>query len=132
MWAQSLEEFKKQFIVLAEQIIQPTIEKFKIFLENRNQACVVKLKTPLNIEDELPSIVFEIHPPYERNFALDNHPQISFHLTKSQKIGVYAEKHIPSGGSTAGFEGEFDINKITSEFVEQKIINLIKECHEIN
>ena len=129
---QSLEEFKKQFIVLAEQTIQPTIEKFKIFLQTKNQSCFMELKTPLNIEDELPTVVFEIRPSYKRNFALDNHPQISFHLTKSQKIGVYAQKHVPSNENTDGFEGEFDIDEITSEFVEEKIANLFKDCHNRN
>ncbi len=128
---QSLEEFKKQFIVLTEHTIQPTIEKFKIFLQNKNQSCFMELKTPLNIEDELPSVVFEIRPPYKRNFAFEDHPQLSFHLTKSQKIAVYSHKHMSSGWGT-GFEGEFDIDKITSEFIEKKILDLFKGCYDKN
>ena len=127
---QSLKELKKQFIVLAEQTIQPAIIRFKNFLHNKNQACYMEIKTPMNIEDELPSVVFEIRPPYKRNFALDNHPQLSFQLTKSEKIAVYSHKHMPTGRGSSGSEGEFDIDEITSEFVEQKIINLIKDCYD--
>ena len=125
----SLEELKKQFIVLAEQTIKPTIKNFKNFLESRNQACSMEIKTPMNIDDELPSVIFEIRPPFKRNFALDNHPQLSFQLTRSEKIAVYSHKHMPGAGNS-GSEGEFGIDKITSEFVEQKIINLIKDCYD--
>ena len=127
---ESLKEMKKQFIVLAEQIIQPTIKNFKTFLENRNQACSMEIKTPMNVDDELPSVIFEIRPAFKRNFALDNHPQLSFQLTNSEKIAVYSHKHMPTGGGNSGSEGEFDIEEITSEFVEQKVMNLIKDCYD--
>jgi len=126
----SLEELKKQFIVLAEETIKPTIKNFKNFLENRNQTCSMEIKTPMNIDDELPSVIFEIRPAFKRNFALDNHPQLSFQLTYSEKIAVYSHKHMPTGGGNSGSEGEFDIEEITSEFVEQKVMNLIKDCYD--
>jgi len=129
---ESLKEMKKQFIVLAEQTIKPTIKNFKNFLENRNQACSMEIKTPMNVDDELPTVVFEIRPPFKRNFALDNHPQLSFQLTSSEKIAVYSHKHMPTSKGTSGSEGEFDIEEITSEFVEQKVINLIKDCYDRN
>ena len=125
----SLEELKEEFIVLAEQTIKPTFEKLKIFLEKKNQGCSIELKTHFHFDDELPCIDIEIHPPFKRNFGFDSYLRIKFHLTKSEKIGVYVEKHMPNGEGSAGSEGEFDIDEITSEFVEQKIINLIKNCY---
>jgi len=127
---ESLKEMKKQFLVLAKETIEPTLRNFKTFLHNRNQACSMEIKTPMNVDDELPSLIFEIRPAFKRNFALDNHPQLSFQLTNSEKIAVYSHKHMPTGGGNSGSEGEFDINEITSDFVEQKVMNLIKDCYD--
>ena len=127
----SLKELKKQFIVFAEQTIQPCMEKFKIVLEKRNQSCVIELK-PSDTEDGLPSIVLQVFPSYERNFTINSYPQISFHVKKSLKICVHAQKCMPSSKGGFEFKEDFDIDEITSKFVEEQITDLIKDCYNTN
>lgn len=127
----SLNELKKQFTVLSGQTIQPCMEKFKIVLEKRNQRCIIELK-PSDTEDGLPSIVLQVFPSYERNFTINSYPQISFHVKKSQKICVHALKCMPSNKHSFVFKEDFDIDEITSKFVEEQITDLINDCYNRN
>ena len=130
---QSLETLKKKFIVIIKRDIEPVMKEFKEFLKKKNQSC--NINSSLSSKEELPEIGFKIFPSNLEN-KYDSHnnhyPEIIFGLKESGKIAVKTLEYMPKGGGSSSPADEFELKDILPEFVEDKIINLIKNCYDKN
>jgi len=75
------------------------------------------------------SITFNIYPAtVDRSFYKpESTPYISFVSNQyARKIGITVSTFMPNQGGVIGSHGDFEPSQITKEFVEQEIVNVLK------
>ena len=113
----------KKFFKLYENIIMnniiPVMKEFSNYLESKGHDTVI------GNHFENKAIFMNIYPEKIRN---DSHPSISFMAeSEEQRISVHTKSFMPDNGGSEKFLGEFELTDITKEFVEEEIVNLIKQ-----
>ena len=69
----------------------------------------------------------DIYPYDDFSSAQDRHPSLTFFMEEQNKVTLYMQKMMQEEG-TAGREGTFTLDEITSELVKLKILDLFKSC----
>lgn len=124
--------FVREFERLKHEIIWPVI------IEIGNQINTYGHDYFVSEEDEYidatarfqPSIIrFDIYPAgLDRStYKRDCTPYVAFFSNRyAKKVGIMVSTMVPSKGGVIGFHGEYDVNQITREFVENEIITVLK------
>lgn len=128
------EEFMKTFHALKEKVIWPSI------VEIGNQLTEYKNDFHVDEEDEYVDAIAQFHPAritlniYPASvdkafYKQESTPYISFIANRyARKIGIMVSTMMPNEGGAVGSHGEYDLGKVTPEFVEKEIIEVLKNC----
>ncbi len=113
----------KKFFKLYENIIMnniiPVMKEFSNYLESKGHDTVI------GNHFENKAIFMNIYPEKIRG---DSHPSISFMPDpENQRISVHTKTFMPDNGGHETYLGEFEPSDITKEFVEEEILDLIRE-----
>ncbi len=114
---------KKEFFKSYERIIMdniiPVMREFSDYIESKGHGALIGN----NFENK--SVFMNIYPEKMRNYS---HPSISFMAEEeTQKISIHTKTFMHGNGGYKKYIGEFELKDITSDFVENKIVDLIKE-----
>ena len=72
-------------------------------------------------------IKLNIYPYNDTSSAQDKHPSLTFFIEEPNKVTLYMQKMMQEEGS-AGREGTFTLEEITTELVKEKILHLLNFC----
>ena len=113
------EEFLRKFEKIKNEVILPVMKEVGNYLEANGQSALI------GDHFENRAIFLNIFPGRINHHA---HPSISFIGSESdQKISIHTKSFMPQGCGEEKYLGEFELKDLTKEFVEKKIVNLIKE-----
>lgn len=121
---EKVEEFKKEFSEKVHTVILPIFKEIKTKLNLQNIRCDILDKIQGSIVTE---IKLDIHPYIDTSSAQDKHPSMTFFIDEPNKVTLYMQKMSQEGGS-AGRDGAFSLEEITSDLVKQKILDLLNFC----
>lgn len=128
------EKFNQEFEKIKHQIIWPVLADVGNQLnqyghdyhisENKELVDATAHANPANI-------TFNIFPAtVDRSFYKpESTPYIQFLANPyAKKIGIVVSTLMPGRGGVVGSHGEYDLSKITAEFVEQEIVEVLKRA----
>lgn len=121
----ALEKFLAGYIEVTQSIIKPSFEEFSAELEKRGHPCTIDMDKPANPHDSLTAakITLTIFP----NSATLTHgnPSLSYAAAPNQrKIAAHRCTITSSGGITASSVGEYTLEQLSREVVEQHLFDL--------
>jgi hypothetical protein len=119
------EDSKKEFNKLSQYVIEPEMRKFESYLESKDVSSGVHIQSE-TVAGKNPSIGFSLHLKLTHE---SKYPNIKFSLS-GEKILVQEDR------LTVGQVGQkmppeyYDKEQITGEFIEKRLIRLIKSCFD--
>ena len=117
-------EFTEEFSKKVHTVIFPVFKEVKNKLILRDIRCDIIDKIQGRFVTE---IKMDIYPYEDFSSAQDRHPSLTFFMEEPNKVTLYMQKMMQEEG-TAGREGTFTLDEITSELVKEKILDLLKSC----
>lgn len=122
----------KEFYSIRERVIKPAMEEIGEILKARGQN--------YRIEENNESIdhegktkdaqigIYFLLPKQEHIYDLHRYPSVSFIATRyKEKVWVRESTIGPTRGGHSGSAGEYPLEQITTELVQQKVMKVLKE-----
>jgi hypothetical protein len=121
---ENLDEFTEGFSKKVHTVIFPVFKeiKNKLILHDIKCGIIDKIQGRLVTEIKL-----DIYPYKDTSSAQDKHPSLTFFMEEPNKVTLYMQKMMQEEGS-AGREGTFTLEEITTELVKEKILDLLNFC----
>ena len=121
---ENIDEFIEGFSKKVHTVIFPVFKeiKNKLILHDIKCDIIDKIQGRLVIEIKL-----NIYPYNDTSSAQDKHPSLTFFIEEPNKVTLYMQKMMQEEGS-AGREGTFTLEEITTELVKEKILHLLNFC----
>ena len=121
---ENLDEFTEGFSKKVHTVIFPVFKEIKNKLIIQDIRCDIIDKIQGRLVTE---IKLDIYPYKDTSSAQDKHPSLTFFMEEPNKVTLYMQKMMQEEGS-AGREGTFTLDEITTELVKEKILDLLKFC----
>jgi hypothetical protein len=121
---ENLDEFIEGFSKKVHTVIFPVFKEIKNKLILHDIRCDIIDKIQGKFVTE---IKLDIYPYNDDSSAQDRHPSLTFFMEEPNKVTLYMQKMMKEEG-TAGREGTFTLDEITTELVKEKILDLLKFC----
>ena len=120
-----LEQFLAGYLEVVASIIRPGFEEFSTELGKRGHPCTIDMDKPANPRDSLPAakITLTIFP--EAATLTHGNPSLSYTASPNQrKIAAQRCTIMSSGGIVASSIGEFTLDQLTRDVVDQHLLDL--------
>ncbi|ALI36909.1 hypothetical protein NMY3_02719 [Candidatus Nitrosocosmicus oleophilus] len=121
---ENLDEFTEGFSKKVHTVIFPVFKEIKNKLILHDIRCDIIDKIQGRFVTEMK---LDIYPYKDISSAQDRHPSLTFFIEEPNKVTLYMQKMMQEEG-TAGREGTFTLDEITTELVKEKILDLLKFC----
>ena len=121
---ENIDEFIEGFSKKVHTVIFPVFKEIKNKLILRDIRCDIIDKIQGRFVTE---IKLDIYPYNDISSTQDRHPSLTFFIEEPNKVTLYMQKMMQEEGM-AGREGTFTLDQITTEFVKEKILELLKFC----
>jgi hypothetical protein len=121
---ENLDEFTEGFSKKVHTVIFPVFKEIKNKLILHDIKCDIIDKIQGRLVTE---IKLDIYPYKDTSSAQDKHPSLTFFMEEPNKVTLYMQKMMQEEGS-AGREGTFTLEEITTELVKEKILDLLNFC----
>jgi hypothetical protein len=118
------DEFTEGFSKKVHTVIFPVFKEIKNKLILHDIKCDIIDKIQGRLVTE---IKLNIYPYNDTSSAQDKHPSLTFFIEEPNKVTLYMQKMMQEEGS-AGREGTFTLEEITTELVKEKILHLLNFC----
>jgi len=122
------EDLKKEFNQLSKDVIEPVMRKFESYLKSKDVSSSVNVRSEI-VSGINPSIQFSLH------FKLTHesrYPNIKF-SSSGEKISIQVDRLVTTGEVRQAMMQEYyDKEQITEEFINERLIRLIKSCFDKN
>ncbi|HEY7778394.1 MAG TPA: hypothetical protein VIA09_07625 [Nitrososphaeraceae archaeon] len=127
-------ELKDEFELLATNKIKPIMIEYKKLLESKNIGCDVEETSgseyrdsysSVVMKDSYPSIALIVDYKTETSSRATHKPEIRFY-PKEESIIAYEKKFVPDGSGSEGVEGSYEKEKVTDDFIREKIRDFVK------
>ena len=122
--SENLDEFTEGFSKKVHTVIFPVFKEIKNKLILHDIKCDIIDKIQGRLVTE---IKLDIYPYKDTSSAQDKHPSLTFFMEEPNKVTLFMQKMMQEGGS-AGREGTFTLEEITTELVKEKILDLLNFC----
>lgn len=120
------EDLKKEFNKLSRYVIEPEMRKFESYLESKDINSSVHIQSETEARKN-PSVAFSLHLKLTHE---SKYPNIKFSLS-GEKILVQEDRMMIVGQVRQDLPPEYyDKERITGEFIEKRLIRLIKSCFD--
>ena len=121
-------DLKNEFNKLSMDVIEPVMRKFVSYLKSKNVNSSVDVQSQI-ADGKDPSIQFNLH--FKLTLA-SRYPNIKF-SPYGEKISIQEDRLMTKGEVRQALRPEyFEKEQITEEFVNQRLIRLIKSCFDKN
>ncbi len=120
-----LEKFLAGYIEVTQTIIKPGFEEFSAELAQRGHRCTIEMAKPANPNDSLTAakITLTIFP--DSAALTHGNPSLSYSASSNQrKIAAQRCTVTSSGGITASSVGDYTLEQLSREVVEQHLVDL--------
>ncbi|TVP41062.1 hypothetical protein [Candidatus Nitrosocosmicus arcticus] len=121
---ENLDEFTEGFSKKVHTVIFPVFKEIKNKLILHDIKCDIIDKIQGRFVTE---IKLDIYPSTDISSSQDKHPSLTFFMEEPNKVTLYMQKMMQEEGS-AGREGTFTLEEITTELVKEKILDLLNFC----
>lgn len=127
-------DFFNAFEALKRTRIRPVMEAFRDQLRSNGQSCeVVEHGDPWS-EDvtQHPTIELRVEPSFRPcpAYAPDACPWVRFEANgETLLVHVHTSTVVPDRGGTIGSRGDYQIEEVTSELVEQEIMEVLRKVY---
>jgi hypothetical protein len=121
---ENLDDFTEGFSKKVHTVIFPVFKEIKNKLILHDIRCDIIDKIQGRFVTEMK---LDIYPYNDISSAQDRHPSLTFFIEEPNKVTLYMQKMMQEEG-TAGREGTFTLDEITTELVKEKILDLLKFC----
>jgi hypothetical protein len=120
------EDLKKEFNKLSRYVIEPEMRKFESYLESKDINSSVHIQSETEA-GKYPSVAFSLHLKLTHE---SKYPNIKLSLS-GEKILVQEDRMMIVGQVRQDLPPEYyDKERITGEFIEKRLIRLIKSCFD--
>ncbi|MBA2268934.1 MAG: hypothetical protein H0W19_11475 [Nitrosopumilus sp.] len=123
-YSENLDEFTEGFSKKVHTVIFPVFKEIKNKLILHDIKCDIIDKIQGRFVTE---IKLDIYPYTDTSSSQDKHPSLTFFMEEPNKVTLYMQKMMQEEGS-AGREGTFTLEEITTELVKEKILDLLNFC----
>ncbi len=129
------DRFLKRFLLVREQVIKPAMQEIGELLKKRGKNNrIVEEDESVDTKGKLKEArisMFFLMRQQKQGHRLNQYPLVAFIATKSKKrVWVHERTIGPDRGGHSGNAGEYSLEQISMDLVQQKIMKVLRELFE--